>query len=121
MATEARTSGIDRHSSSENQKPSDRIGMNDGLASNSAVNRDFIDKASGTADEIKHKASDVGQTIMDKASDIGHSIQDTGHNIAEKSKKSHDAICSFTKSNPTAAVLISFGLGALIARILPGR
>lgn len=121
MATEVRTSGIDGGYRSEPQKAGDRTGMTDSANSGSSTRRDFADKASDVGDDIAHKAKQAGDTLRDKASDVGHSMQEAGHNIAGRAKHTHQAICSFAKENPTAAVLMAFGLGAMLARILPGR
>ncbi len=117
MATEFKTAGIENNYRTDHQKSSDRGGMSDGAN----ARRDLADKASDMADGVANKAKEAGDKFMSKASDVGHSMQETGHNIAEKSKSGHRAICAFTKENPTAAVLMAFGLGAILARILPGR
>ena len=117
MATEVKSTGIDSAYRAEHQKTSDQSGMSGGAS----ARRDFEDKASEMADSAAHKAKEVGNSFMDKASDVGHSMQETGHNIAEKTKHTHRAVCDFTKENPTAAILMAFGLGAILARVLPGR
>lgn len=117
MATEVKAAGIDNAFRTEHQKANDNTGMSGGAG----ARRDFGDKASGLASDVAHKAKDLGDTLMDKASDVGHSMQETGHNIAEKSKHTHQAVCDFTRENPTAAVLMAFGLGAILARLLPRR
>lgn len=113
MATEVKTAGIDNTYRSD-QKTSDRT-------SGPIARRDLADKASDMADDVAHKAKEAGEKLIDKASDVGHSMQETGHNIAEKTRHTHQVICDFTRENPTAAVLMAFGLGAILARILPGR
>ena len=118
MANEARASGgFDSASRQDQQRSGDRTGTTYGAL----ARRDLGDKPSDMADDVSNKAREAGYTLMDRASDVGHSVQEAGHNIAEKSKHTHQAICGFTKENPTAAVLMAFGLGALLARILPGR
>lgn len=117
MATEVKTSGIDNAIRAEHQRINDRAGM----AGGATTVRELGDKASDLANEVAHKARELGDTLIDKASDVGHSMQETGHNIAEKSKHTHQAVCDFTKANPTAAVLMAFGLGAILARLLPRR
>ncbi len=117
MATEDKAAGIDSAFRTEHQKANDNTGMSGGAG----ARRDFGDKASDLASEVAHKAREAGDSLMDKASDLGHSVQETGHNIAEKSKHTHQAVCDFTKANPTAAVLMAFGLGAILARLLPRR
>lgn len=121
MATEVKAAGTDNTYRSDHLKTNDRTGMADGGAGGSIAKRDIADKASDMADGVAHKAKQAGDTFMDKASDVGHSMQETGHNIVEKTKHTHQVICNFTKDNPTAAVLMAFGLGAILARILPGR
>ncbi len=116
MTTEIKPAGIDSIYRSDQHKSGDR-----GLTDGSGGRRDIADKASDLAGGVAHKAREAGDTFMDKASDVGHSIQETGHNIAEKGKTSYHAVCDFTKANPTAAVLMAFGIGAILARILPGR
>lgn len=121
MATEVKTSGIDGTYGSDQQKKNDRLGITDSSNAHSNTNRDLSDRASDMADDVSHKAKQTGDTLKEKASDIGHSMQESGHHLAEKTKTSHKAICDFTKENPTVAVLMAFGLGAIISRILPGR
>ena len=106
MASEVKSTGIDSAFRSDHQ----RIGE-----------RDLADRASDKADRMADKAKEAGDTFMDKAGDVKHSVQATGHNIAERTKHTHQAICDFTKENPTSAVLLAFGLGAILARVLPGR
>jgi len=121
MANEIKSSGIDNTYRSEHEKRSDSASVVADPTKDSIAKRNFSDSASGMADDVAHKAKEAGDTLKDKASDVGHSLQDTGHNIAEKTKHSHKAICDFTKENPTAAVLMAFGVGAILARVLPGR
>lgn len=121
MANEVKAPKIDSSYKSDSQRASDLTGLKDDSGYNPSGDRDLTDRAADKADSFADKAKDAGDSFMDKASDIGHSMQDQGHNIAEKSKKSHQAICKFTKENPTTAVLMAFGLGAILARVLPGR
>jgi ElaB/YqjD/DUF883 family membrane-anchored ribosome-binding protein len=69
---------------------------------------------SGAMKEVGDKASNA----MDYAADKAHTI---GETIADRAEHTHSAICAYTKSNPTTAVLLAFGLGAILARLLPGR
>jgi ElaB/YqjD/DUF883 family membrane-anchored ribosome-binding protein len=117
MATEVKAAGIDNAFRADRQKTSDYTGMTDAAT----ARRDLGDKASDMASDVAHKAKEAGDTLMDKASDFGHSMQETGHSLAEKAKHTQNAICDFTRENPTAAVLMAFGVGAVLARILPRR
>ena len=119
MATEVKTAGIGNTSHADYQKSSDRTGVSGVADSGHQDRRDLGDKVSDKADDFAHKAKEAGETMKEKASHVGHSMQEAGHNIAEKSKHGHQAICSFTRENPTAAVLMAFGIGAILARILP--
>lgn len=119
MATEIKSQGIDSNYRTDQQKSGDRTGLTDSAGSGSSTRRDFADKGSDIADDIAHKAKQAGETLKDKADDFGHSMQETGHNIAEKTKHGHKAVCDFTRDNPTAAILIAFGVGAILARVLP--
>ena len=121
MTTEVKAAGMGNTYRSDQQKKNDRVGMDDHASGGSIARRDGSDKATDIAEDVSHKAKEAGETIKDKVSDIGHSLQETGHNLSEKSKHSHKAMCDFTKENPTVAVLIAFGLGTLVSRILPGR
>lgn len=110
MATEVKPTTNDSTFRPDHQKTGGRIStMSD------------ANSGSDMASDITHKAKEAGDTIKDKTHDVGHSMQDAGHTISEKYKDTHKAICDFTKENPTSAVLIAFGLGAILARILPGR
>ena len=120
MASDVKGTGMENAYRSEHQKSSDRTGLTDGAGGPNAK-RDFGDKASDMADDVAHKARQAGGKLQNKASNVGDSMQEAGHEFAEKSKHTHEAIVGFTKENPTAAVLLAFGLGAILARILPGR
>lgn len=100
MASNVKTDNTYR---SDDLKSNDRTGMMDAAANGPCANRDFPDKA------------------FDMAGAVGHSMQETGKYFEEKTKNTYQAICDFTKENPTAAVLVAFGLGTILARILPGR
>lgn len=126
MATEVKTTGMETATGSNYPRTGERAGMSDVSNTGTSTRRDLGDKADEAAhkareagETLKDKAKDAGETIKDKASEVGHSMQETGHNIAEKSKTSHQAICKFTRENPTAAVLLAFGVGAILARVLP--
>ena len=120
MATDVKSSGMESiHRSG--QQSGERAGINAATHEGSSTRYDLKGNEAGSADSIAGKAKEAGDTLMDNASDDGHSMQETGHNIAEKSKHAHKAICDFTKENPSAAILLAFGLGAILARVLPGR
>lgn len=121
MASETTTPGIDNPFRSEYQKTSERARLSADSTLNPGTKRDLGDKTSDVADDVASKAKDAGDAFIDKAGEVGHSMQETGHNIAEKTKHTHQAIRRFTKENPTAAVLMAFGVGAMLARMLPGR
>jgi len=69
--------------------------------------------------EYVDKASSVAHDMVDKAHDAGHAVAETGENIAHKFEDAHSQVCGFTKKNPTAALLIAVGVGAILARLLP--
>lgn len=121
MAGDTMTSGIDSPFRSEHQKTTDRARLSGDSMTNPGVKRDLGEKASDAADDVASKAKDAGDAFIDKAGEVGHSMQETGHDIAEKTKHTHQAIRRFTKENPTAAVLMALGVGAILARMLPGR
>lgn len=121
MATDYKSAASDSGYRTEAQRTNDRTGMSGQSGDTSVMKRDIGDKATDLANDILHKAKDVGDDIAHKANDAGHAIHDAGQNIARKTKHAHEVVCDFTKENPTAAVLIAFGIGAIIARILPGR
>ena len=135
MANETKAIGIDSDYRTDQHKTS--IGMPGGASPSSIASRDLHGKASDMADDPTHKswdadddsfmdkakdkAKDAGDAIMHKASDVGYSMKEAGHDIAVKSRHSHQAVCSFARKNPTTAVLLAFGVGAIVARILPRR
>jgi ElaB/YqjD/DUF883 family membrane-anchored ribosome-binding protein len=121
MAIETKATGNESMQRSDHQKTGGHTGFIEDGKTSSVTRRDFGDKVSDLADDVKDKAKEAGDTFMEKAGDVKHSMQDAGHNIAEKSRHTHEAIVHFTRDNPTAAVLMAFGLGAILARILPGR
>ncbi|MCC5822624.1 MAG: hypothetical protein LAT64_03520 [Phycisphaerales bacterium] len=114
MANDVKAGGIDTTYRSDYQKRSDRANIAGETGSGRIDIRDDVNKASEMADEIAHKPREACGTFKDKATDVGHAVEG-------KTKRSHRAICDFTKKNPTAAVLTAFGLGAILARVLPGR
>lgn len=112
MTTEVKTARIGSSYHSEYQKASDRAGVTGDAGSGQNTDRGLADNASGMADDVAYKAKKAGDTVKDKAGEVGH-------DIAEKSRHAHHAICDFTKENPSVAVAMAFGLGAVIARVLP--
>lgn len=121
MATEVKSPGIDTSSRSGQQKAGDHTGKTDGADSGPNAWRDLTDKGSDVADDVAHMARQSGDTLKDKADDFGRSLQETGHTIAEQTRDGHEAVCDFTREYPTAAVLMAFGLGVIVAHFLPGR
>ncbi|TVQ62436.1 MAG: hypothetical protein EA379_05265 [Phycisphaerales bacterium] len=110
MGIETKSAANDSGYRTDAQRASDRASLSEHGSAASGMKRDFGEKATDVADNLAHHAHDAG-----------HAIQDAGQSIAKKSKHAHGAVCSFTKENPTTAVLIAFGIGAILARILPGR
>jgi ElaB/YqjD/DUF883 family membrane-anchored ribosome-binding protein len=79
----------------------------------------FGEPKKDTGHEYVDKASNVAHDMVDKAHDASNAVAETGENIAHKFEEGHKKVCSFTRENPTAAVLIAVGVGAIIARLLP--
>lgn len=110
MALDTKPSALDNPYRTDAQKAGDRSSY-----------AEHKSDASGAMKEVGDKASNAMDYAADKAHTIGESIADGGKHIAERAESAHSAICAYTKSNPTTAVLLAFGLGAILARLLPGR
>ncbi|TVQ74987.1 MAG: hypothetical protein EA380_11750 [Phycisphaeraceae bacterium] len=97
------------------QKPGDRHTYSDGRGDSAYAEvksdaKDLGDKASGMIDKVSEKAHSAGDAMMD-----------VGKDVVDHTRDGYTAVCKFTKQNPTAAVLIAFGAGAILARLLPHR
>jgi len=119
MANDMKTSGIDSSSRTEHQRTMERGSLTDEKGYGQRGSKDLAEKASDAGDKIAEKASDAGETLAEKAKSAGHAVMESGEDFADRAKGVHSTICKFTKDNPTASVLIAFGAGAVLARLLP--
>jgi ElaB/YqjD/DUF883 family membrane-anchored ribosome-binding protein len=69
--------------------------------------------------DLADKAADVGDRMAESARSAGQCVMDAGGGIAERAKGVHSTVCKFTKDNPMSSILIAFGVGAVLARVLP--
>ncbi len=106
MAMENKTSMTDTAFRSE-QKPGDRHAFTEPRPSDARIH--------------EHKTSDVIDKVSEKAHSAGETIVDAGKDVVDHTRDGYNAVCKFTKQNPTAAVLLAFGAGAILTRLLPGR
>ncbi len=78
-------------------------------------------KASGDLGDCGSKVEDAAESLGERAHAAGARISEGGHQLMERSRSAHQAVCEFTTANPTAALLIAIGFGAIFTRFLPRR
>ena len=104
---------------------------------NSAVKERDADHA--TLRDLKNDAAAVKQDLTTLASDAGdcaaglaasgaqaakhgaESVMSTASDIAERTKGAHSQACDYVRRNPTTAVLLAVGVGAVLGRVLARR
>lgn len=69
--------------------------------------------------DIGTKIGDLADRTVQKVHHAADAANDVGHTAMKKAQNGHAAVCDFTKQNPTAALLMAFGVGAILARLLP--
>jgi hypothetical protein len=82
-----------------------------------------VDKVRGAAGSAKDKimgtASDLGSTGSSKAGDVGSTLIDAASSSKEAIASAPGAVAAQTQGNPLAAGLIAFGVGMVVASLLP--
>lgn len=61
--------------------------------------------------DVKHMARDAAAVVKDGATS-------TAHDLKERAEGAHEKMCGYVKANPTAAILIALGAGAILGRLL---
>jgi ElaB/YqjD/DUF883 family membrane-anchored ribosome-binding protein len=81
--------------------------------------RSVADKVMGARDSVQDTASSAGDRARDTAARAGEKMQDTAHSVAGTVRDTPDAVARQTRGNPLAAGVIAFGVGLLVASLLP--
>lgn len=81
--------------------------------------RGVKDAVMGTADDVSETAHDTAVGVRDSAHDLAESASDKVHVVADTAAAVPGTIRHQTQGNPLAAGLIAFGLGLLVASVLP--
>lgn len=90
-----------------------------------SVGRDVKDSAIEAKDYVAKAAHDTAQLGKDAASRAGDSLKGAADTLSVKAHKAADAACvardkvsSFIEERPFTSVLIAFGVGAVISRLI---
>jgi len=92
-----------------------------------SVGRDVKDSAIEAKDYVARAAHDTAQLGKDTVTRAGESLRGAADAISDKAHKAADAACvardkvsSFIEERPFTSVLIAFGVGAVISRLING-
>lgn len=83
---------------------------NQGSGSRASV-ADLRSDAAVLSADVKHMARDAAAVVKDGATS-------TAHDLKERAEGAHEQMCGYVKANPTAAILIALGAGAILGRLL---
>ncbi len=90
--------------------------------------RDIKDDAAAVKDDLATLAGDakdcavgVASAGADTARKGAESMMNTASDIAERTRSAHDQACGYVRRNPTTAVLLAVGVGAVLGRVLARR
>lgn len=74
--------------------------------------RSVTDKVMGAGDSAR-------DSVLDTASSAGDRARETAHSVAGTVRETPDVVARQTRGNPLAAGVIAFGVGLLVASLLP--
>lgn len=77
------------------------------------------ESASNTGDRVQELASNTGDRVQDLASRAGGRARETAHTVAGTVRGTPDTVVRQTRGNPVAAGVVAFGVGLLVASLLP--
>jgi hypothetical protein len=81
--------------------------------------RSVADRVMGSRDSVRDTASSAGDRARETANRAGEKVQETAHSVAGTVRETPDAVARQTRGNPLAAGVIAFGVGLLVASLLP--
>jgi gas vesicle protein len=77
------------------------------------------ERAQDTVGDLRAQAGDAAGTVASTASEAVHAAQGGIHTAGEKAAEVPGMVREQTQGNPLAAGLVAFGLGLLVATVLP--
>jgi hypothetical protein len=96
----------------------------DRLADHTVPSRVVGRKVAGVKERARSVADRVmgdrpGDRARETATVAGEKVQETAHDVAGSVRETPDAVARKTRGNPLAAGVIAFGVGLLVASLLP--
>lgn len=76
-------------------------------------------RVSGLTERVMGKASDLGSAASDKASNLQASASDSAHHAGTTLTSAPGTAVDKAKGNPLVAGAVAFGLGVLLAELIP--
>lgn len=78
------------------------------------LKNDVTDAVSGTARDGIQAARHTAESAIDRT-------VDSSRRVADSALASHERLCDHIARHPTSSILIAFGVGALMSRMIPRR
>lgn len=70
---------------------------------------------------LKHDAGEAAAIVKDRVRDEVEHIKEHARSGGDKAGEYHDSFKKAVSEHPTAAVLITLGIGAMLGRVFSGR
>jgi hypothetical protein len=77
------------------------------------------ERARSIADKVMGAGDSARDSVQDTASRAGEKARETAHSVAGTVRETPVAVARQTRGNPLAAGVIAFGVGLLVASLLP--
>jgi vacuolar-type H+-ATPase subunit H len=81
--------------------------------------RSVANRVMGARDSVHDTTSSAGDRARQTATRAGDKVQQTAHSVTATVRETPHAVAQQTRGNPLAAGVIAFGVGLLVASLLP--